>query len=501
MLKVPSSHFLCSAEQSRYTDRKTIEEFGIDGFTLMEVAATRAADFISRKIPAGHSGIIFCGKGNNAGDGLALARLLSGKDYDLTVCFVDGTENLSPDCARNLKLLKKLESDIKITRFEDFDPDDRVFDFIVDAMLGTGLDDNLRYNYSAVCNYINEEQSLTFALDMPTGLHADTGRIMGNVVQADYTLSFGNFKAGQFLNRGFDMSGEVILCELSFPEKYRKAAAYLISESWVAPLISPPSRKKHKYDGGMIHIIAGSEGLTGAAMLAARSAWAAGAGAVSIISPRGLLDIYEKNLLQIIKKPIGDEGDKFFTPNHVEEVQYIISDKPGKIIIGPGLGDKDETAEFVKTLLTETDGDFIIDADALRAFPEGKMLPKPESSSWILTPHPGELSHLTGTDMSDDFDRLLQSTRIAGQNNICILSKGLPAMVAASDGNAYCTAYDTRVFSRAGFGDVLAGKIAAAWLNNYSAELACIQALLNGKEKAEYYLENEQTAVEPLNII
>lgn len=501
MLNVPSSHFLCSAEQSRFTDLKTIEEFGIDGFTLMEIAATRAADFISREVSSDQSGIIFCGKGNNAGDGLALARLLSGKGYSITVCFVDGTENLSPDCARNLELLKKLDSDVHITAFKDFDPDEQFFDFIVDAMLGTGLDDKLRYQYSAVCNYINEEQSLTFALDMPTGLHADTGRIMGNVVQADYTLSFGNFKAGQFLNRGFDLSGEVILCELSFPEKYKKAAAYLISEDWVAPLFSSPSRRRHKYDGGMIHIIAGSEGLTGAAMLAARSAWAAGAGAVSIFSPRGLLDIYENNLPQIIKKPVGGAGEKYFTPGHTEQVQDILSDKPGKIIIGPGLGNESKTREFVQELLTGTKGDFIIDADALRAFPEGELLKKPEASSWILTPHPGELSHLTGSDMSDDFDRLLQVSRLAGKNNICILSKGLPAMVAASDGNTYCTAYDTRVFSRAGFGDVLAGKVAAAWLHNYSAELACIQALLNGKEKAEYYLESAQSAVEPLNII
>lgn len=499
MPKIPYQYYLCSAEQSRFMDENTISEFGIDGFTLMEIAGTRAADIIMSEVPGNSHGIFFCGKGNNGGDALVIARLLSQLDYKVTVCFLSGTDDLSPDADKNFQLIQKLDADIEFLKWDDFDP--IAFDFVVDGMLGTGLDSEVRAPYSDAIDWINEQASPVFALDVPTGLNADTGQVMGSTVQADFTLSFGALKSGFYLNDGFDTTGEVILCELSFPNKYKEASAYLIDESWVDRDGPRQQSREHKYDGGVLYIIAGSEGLTGAGILSARSAWSAGLGAVALITPKGLLDIYEKQLEQIIKKPVGDRKDMFFKESHLDEVLKILSEKPGKVLIGPGLGRNPDTIEFTQKLLADYQGDAVIDADALFALSELDEIDKPKSANWILTPHPGELRTLISKDINFDHERLIKVKALAAEKNITILSKGMPGIVGTETGNAYITGYDTRAFTRAGFGDVLAGKVSAYWLISKDAEVACFKALLDGKDKANNYYSSHSGVLEPIDII
>ena len=499
MLNIPHSYYLCSAEQSRFMDEKTISEFGIDGFTLMEIAGTRAADFIMSEIPSGSHGIFFCGKGNNAGDALVIARLLSQQGYQITICFLSGADELSADTQKNFELLQKLDEEIETLEWKDFNPNP--YDFIVDGMLGTGLNSEVRAPYSDAIKWMNEQETPVFALDVPTGLHADSGRILGIAVQADYTLSFGALKTGFYLNQGFDTTGEVILCELSFPNKYKKPTAKLIDRSWVEANSDSPKKQKHKYDGGVLYIIAGSEGLTGAGILAAKSAWSAGLGAVVLITPKGLLEVYEKQLVQIIKKPVGTRDDVHFTESHFEQVLDIINEKPGKVLIGPGLGREEDTIRFTQKILHNLETDLLIDADALFALSKIEDWKKPESSHWILTPHPGELKGLLKTDVNDDFERLLQTIKKTKAEKITILSKGMPSMVGTESGDAYLTGYETRIFSRAGFGDVLAGKIGAYWLTYSSSELACFYGLLDGFEKAQQYFAENSGSLAPIDII
>lgn len=499
MLNIPHPYYLCSAEQSRFMDEKTISEFGIDGFTLMEIAGTRAADFIQSNVSTGSHGIFFCGKGNNAGDALVVARLLSQQDFDITLCFLSGTDSLSPDTQKNLDLLNKLDNEIEIISWDNFTP--KAWDFIVDGMLGTGLNSEVRTPYSKAIEWINKQEVPIFSLDIPTGLHADSGRILGIAVQADFTLSFGALKSGFYLNGGFDCTGEVILCELSFPNKYKQPTAHLIDRSWVDANSPSLKKTKHKYDGGVLYIIAGSEGLTGAGILAAKSAWSAGLGAVVLITPKGLLEIYEKQLVQIIKKPVGKQDDVFFNESHVGEVQDILNEKPGKLLIGPGLGRQQETIRFTQKILSKFEGAAVIDADGLFALSQWKKWEKPATAEWILTPHPGELKTLLKEDVSDDFERLQQVRHYTKNKEITILSKGMPSIVGTEKGDTYITGYDTRVFARAGFGDVLAGKTGAYWLVYNSAAMACFHALLDGYEKSLNNFELNSGLLEPLDII
>jgi NAD(P)H-hydrate epimerase len=324
---------------------------------------------------------------------------------------------------------------------------------------------------------------------------------MGTSIQADFPLTFGTLKTGFFLNEGFNTTGEVILCELSVPNKYKNPTAYLIDEGWVEASSPSPQTKKHKYDGGVLYIIAGSEGLTGAGILAAKSAWSTGLGAVVLITPKGLLEIYEKQLAQIIKKPVGGTNDVFFSETHLERVKEILNEKPGKLLIGPGLGRNPETIRFTHKLLQDYQGDTIIDADALFALSELEELTKPTSANWLLTPHPGELRTLTNKDVKFDHERLDVVKALTTEKNITILSKGMPGIVGTENGKFYITGYDTRAFTRAGFGDVLAGKVSAYWLISKSPDIACFKALLDGKDKANNYYSSHSDVLEPIDII
>lgn len=501
-MNIPYPYQLSSAEQNRRMDERTIREFGIDGFTLMEIAGTRAADFIEQHTAPESRGLYVCGKGNNAGDALVVARLLALQNYSSTIFFVMGDDSLSEDTCRNLELLKKLNADVNFA-IQLGELDFSLFDFVVDGIFGTGLNSEVREPAAGAIKVINEQSLPVFSLDMPSGLEADTGRVLGDAVHADYTLTFGAQKTGCYLNEGFDLSGNIILCDLPFPNQYREHAAFLIDRNWVEENRTAQPKRKHKYDEGVLYIIAGSEGLTGAAMLCAKSAWAEDTGAVVLITPRGLLEIYEKNLLQIIKKPVGRPSDLFFKKAHIDKVLQLLKEKPGKLIIGPGLGRHEETNVFTQQILTEYKGDVIVDADALNSVSAENELKPPEGARWILTPHPGELRNLLGANSvsTDDFDRLLQVTKAAKKAGITILSKGMPSIIATAEGQAFLTGYDTRIFSRAGFGDVLAGKIGAFWLKKKNPELACAFALLDGKDKTDTHILDGNASPEPLDII
>lgn len=496
----PYPYHLCSAEQCRRMDERTINEFGIDGFTLMEIAGTKAADFILSEIEVNSHGLFICGKGNNAGDALVVARILSEKGHPVTICFAGGTDSLSNDTSKNYELLKKLKGTITFIEWEPaltF----KEYDFVVDGMFGTGLNSEVRTPYDDIIRKINSSDSIVFSLDLPSGLHADTGRKIGIAVLADFTISFGALKTGFYLNDGFEHTGEIVLCELPFPNHYKEKSAFLIHEKWFTESDINQKPREHKYDGGVLYIIAGSEGLTGAAVLAAQSAWGTGVGAVVLITPKGLLNIYEKNLTQIIKKPVGSDDDTHFSMAHLEQIQSFLNEKPGSLLIGPGLGRAPETITFIQNLLSDFSGNVVIDADALFALSESDGWKKPDNANWILTPHPGELKKLLTSEIQDDFDRLILVSKTAKEENVTILSKGFPCILGTTLGDTYLTVYDTRIFSRAGFGDILAGKVSGYLLTLKESESACIKALIDGKQKADIHFNNSNSELEPIHLI
>lgn len=496
---------IANAEQSRNLDAKTTAEFGIESFTLMEIAGSSAAKKILEMIDPDSKGVFLCGKGNNGGDALVAARYLTQHQIPSTIVFISGTEQLSPDAEKNYHLLKSIknnDSDIQLKVCQSWNDFDQTTapDFIVDGMLGTGLDNNLREDYANAVEWANQKSCAVFAMDIPTGLHADSGKIMGKTIRATQTFAFGTLKQGFYLGSGPECTGKTCFCELPFPNHLKKdLSTYLIDDKWLPAHHRKPAR--HKYEAGVAYIIAGSEGLTGAAIMASRSAWATGAGAVILVCPRGILPVFENNMPQIIKKPVGLHDEMFFKQSHLQEVRHIIHQKQGPVLLGPGLGRKETTAAFAAEFLAKSDREVVIDADGLWALSQRSNWKKPAGASWILTPHPGELFRLFGVDIDNDSLRLNEVKKQAVKKDITLLSKGFPCMVGTPDERIYVTNYDTRIFSRAGFGDILAGKITSFLAFGNGLGESCMRALLDGRQKARNRIANHAHPVEPMDLL
>lgn len=514
-LTAPHPYYICTAEQCRQMDTTTIEEFGIDGFTLMEIAGSTTAGHLLTELPAGSHGLYLCGKGNNAGDALVVARYLVQHGHRATLVFLSGTDDLSSDTSHNLSLLEKIDSNDGnapgITfletweRFEtangagsasDFD-----YDFIVDGMLGTGLSSDLRGDYADAVDFANRSKLPVYSIDIPTGLHSDSGQIMGNAIRAVKTFTYGARKQGLYLDNGYECTGSIVYCELPFPNYLKTGNTFLLDDSWVEEPGISRGRARHKYEAGVLYVVAGSEGLTGAALMTAQSAWAEGIGAVIVICPRGILSVFENNAPQIIKKPVGKRGDFDFEGDHLDEVLAIIGERPGQVLFGPGIGRASATLDFADGFFSEFEGKLLVDADGLWCLAQQGEWEKPADAEWIITPHPGELSALTGSQFTNGEERLDRTRKLSSEKDITVVSKGFPSIVGTPDGKCYLTGYDTRIFARAGFGDVLSGKIGAYWaLENTPAASAAL-GLLNGYKKASDARESGKNILEPKDLI
>lgn len=480
---IPQHLRLTGSEQSRILDRQTIEDFGIDGFTLMEIAASSAADFIRKKEKGGKSGFYICGKGNNAGDALAAARYLADQaGHKVTIWFALGESGLSADAEKNLGLLKKLSGhNQEIIFLKEFPTADlSSFDYVVDGLFGTGLKSGLRDPLLGIIHEINSSGNTIYAIDIPSGLNADSGAIHEACIKADYTLTFGTNKLGFYLNRGREHTGEVTYIELPFPRYLHQNKAVLINSALqkVLPIIKRSA--KHKYENGVVHVMAGSEGLTGAAIMTAKSAWKQGAGAVILYAPHKLLPVYETVLPQVIKIGVGDKEDFCFTDRHAESILHHLKQKPGVLLAGPGIGLRDDTGECLFHVLSEHEDYAVLDADALSFWDELKKLPSEKRKKWLLTPHPGEAKKFLGGSFNDDYEKLNWAGDFVGEYNCYLLSKGNPVILTSPEKEIYITEYDTTVFSRAGFGDVLAGTIACNIGINRELIHSAISALNKG---------------------
>lgn len=493
-----SNNKLFTASESREIDRRTIEEFGIDGFTLMEIAATRATDVILEHYPSAKKALILSGKGNNGGDALAVARMLSEHGINCDICFVFGNDGLSVDTQKNYELLKKLSDNRasgNITEVQKCDPSD--YDLVIDGMLGTGLNSDIKGELAELIEKINQAKTPVISMDIPTGIHGSEGKVCGIAVKADITCMFGTRKRSCYISDGPAYSGKRILCELPFPEYIMRQShpVSLIDENTPLPELQ---KGRHKYDSGVVYIIGGSPGLTGAAILSAKAAWSAGCGAVFVFTPKGLMHAYDAHLVEQMRIPIGEEGDIYFEEKHIDSILEAIKQKPGTVLIGPGLGRQEKTVSFVEAFLSRNETNVVIDADGIYALLKGALNVLNKKSKVIITPHPGELYMLFNSKERLPESLMAHIQTCKHPENITILSKGMPCFVTSAK-ETHVTGYDTRPFSRAGFGDVLAGKTAAFFSMGDDACVAAQRALINGRLR---FLEmNKHHPISPTDLL
>lgn len=457
---------LVTAEQMRRVDREAIDNRGIPGPELMENAGRGIAEKIRDKIlsePQGKKIVIFCGKGNNGGDGFVIGRYLHQYGADVSIFFPSPPEKLSDDARLNFDRAKKLNMEIRGIESVKQLPDSTGADYIVDAIFGTGFAGAPRGLLREMIEYINTQGVPVVAVDCPSGLNVDTGRHEGAVVDADSTFTLALPKVGLYYSPGRELSGMTEVVPIGIPDDVIES--FDMKEDLITPEMvctRLPVRKPdgHKGDFGKLFIVAGSTGLTGAATMAANAAARSGLGLVTVGCPQSLNPILEMKLTEAMTYPLPDVAKKgSLAKRGLGEIRKKIAENDAAII-GPGIGRHFEARDLIQRLVGSLDKPAIIDADGLNAFEKDRTALTQSHSKFVLTPHPGEFKRLIDDEYPDELSDVYDLVRkYSLKYNSVIVLKGSPTVVVDTDGQLYLSPTGNDGMATGGTGDVLSGII------------------------------------------
>ena len=437
---------IVTATQMQALDRRTITEARVPGLTLMERAGSGTADFIRNRFGplAGKRVTIVCGKGNNGGDGLVVARLLRQGRARVTVLLLAPAAELSRDAKAMYRRWLRVGGTSTTKSFRSPEQAEALLadsELIVDALLGTGLSTPVTGAYREAIRLMNEAGSPIVSVDMPSGIHADDGALLGCAVRASATVTFGLPKLGLYVGAGIDHAGVIHVVDIGIPSAYVNeidGRTFLITEDFVKTVLPPRYASSHKGTYGHAGILAGSVGKTGAAALAAKAALRIGAGLVTVGVPASVNDVLEAKLLEAMTVPLPDTKARTLGRSGFDRILGFIQARTA-IAIGPGLSTNPETVEVVQSLMKHLDRPSVLDADALNALASRASLLTECKTPPILTPHPGEMARLEvgATSQSVNADRLGTARRFARERGVFVVLKGARTVVARPDGLAH----------------------------------------------------------------
>ncbi|MFN4111475.1 MAG: NAD(P)H-hydrate dehydratase, partial [Ignavibacteria bacterium] len=362
---------------------------------------------------------------------------------------------------------------------------DEPFDVVIDALLGTGLNSEIREPYLSAIKWMNEYNALKIAVDIPTGLSSDTGKILGNSFIADYTLTMGLPKIGLLIADGPVVSGRIQIVDISYPFSLSNSETIkknLIEDLDIFEKLPRRPYNAHKYSVGKILAIAGSAGLTGAAKMSCEAALRSGCGGVLLITTKKLLNIFAKSLKEVMTFPLKENNGNYFIEKDFDEIKQKI-DWADVLLIGPGLGQNEETLKFLKRIiLSYPQKKKVIDADGLNllsTFMNEKGLSLKNS---ILTPHLGEFSRLTNKTIDEIKERIFDiGTEFAIKYETVLVLKGSPTIIFDSEGNSFINSTGNSGMATVGMGDVLTGMISSFYSQGLNAlDAAIVGVYLHG---------------------
>ena len=468
-------------------DRKAILDFNIKGIKLMENAGKRVADEIVKDFPDEiKNGVaIFSGKGNNGGDGFVVAMLLADKKINTRVFLACRKEEVSGDAKISLnKLLKikKHRKEIKeISSFKDAETlkeEVREFGLIVDGLLGTGFKGSATGLIGKIIDMINEMKKPVVSIDLPSGVNADTGQVIGSCIRADMTVTLGLPKTGLLLYPGINYAGEVKVVDIGIPEEAinkEKMGCNLSEVREIKELIPKRYSDVHKGTAGKVLVIAGSVGYTGAACLASLSCLRSGAGLVTLGVPSGLNDILEVKLTEVITVPLPETKSRALS-HEAGKVILELSRGYDCMAIGPGIGKEKETFHLVWYLIEHSTVPMVLDADGINAISGNTDILKHKKHELVITPHPGEMARLIHLTIDDVQSNRIEIARNFAQRHKCtVVLKGAHTIISSADGVIAINPTGNAGMATAGSGDVLTGIISAfisAKLNGFNASVA-----------------------------
>jgi NAD(P)H-hydrate epimerase len=451
-------------DSMRSADRFTIDNLGVPGIVLMENAASGVVDALRESFPEVRRTLIFCGTGNNGGDGLAMARHLLNGGQDVHVCLLGDPVKLGPDAATNLRLAKSFGVTITFVKTDDLSPIDGLLgdwspDVVVDAMLGTGIDRPLGGRFAQVAEKIEGSSLPVVAVDVPTGLSGSSSQIPGTHLPADLTVTFGALKQCHVLPPACISCGDVAVVDIGIPPSALEhdCRLHLIEEEDVSRMLPPRRPDAHKGRFGHLMIVAGSTGRGGAVAMAANSAVVIGAGLVTMSVPEPVVPIVDAACLEAMTHPMTADADGAIAgPSNLKHLFKRMT----AIAAGPGMGTSGGTAATLKWLLETWQGPLLLDADALNIIAGAPELVAGRENPAVLTPHPGELAQLLGVSTVEILaDRLAAARKAALRAEAIVVAKGFGTIIAAPNGRAWVNPTGDVSLASGGSGDVLTGAI------------------------------------------
>ncbi len=467
---------ILTAEEMRQVDRRAIEEIGIPSLVLMENASIGVADAIAESFAELETVAIFCGPGNNGGDGLALARHLDARGYALRVFLVIGSSQPRGDAAVQLEILER--SGLAVETIDAAAEIPRLvaqcagYDLIVDALFGTGLGRPLSGHFAELVEGLNAVGKPILAVDLPSGLDGSRAEPPGPHLRAVMTVTFAAPKVAHVFPPAADVVGEVVVTDLGIPPHLIGEAPgdlHLLLGGELAAYLVPRAARAHKGDFGHTLLVAGSPGKAGAVILAARAAVRGGAGLVSAAVPEPILQTVDGGSLEsmTVALPAGAEGGL-----GAEAGAAVLAAAEGKrsVALGPGLGVAPPTAATVRRLARELPLPVVLDADALNALAGRLADLSGRGAETVLTPHPGEMARLLATTTAEvQEDRTAAARRAAAESGAVVILKGHLTLVADPGGAVYVNPTGNPGMASGGSGDVLTGLVAALLAQGYGA--------------------------------
>ncbi|MDD3356575.1 MAG: NAD(P)H-hydrate dehydratase [Dysgonamonadaceae bacterium] len=463
---------ILSSQAIREIDAKTIEYDGISSHELMEKAATAFFDYFKQKYTDKEKTVaLFCGMGNNGGDGLAVARLLHKAGYSVEVFVVKINDKYSDDCALNLEKARKMGVPISTVHTNHDIPEISKFDIIIDAIFGTGLSRELSRLAKDVIDSINKSKRIVLSIDVPSGLFLD--KFTSFAVEATETITFQIPKLALFLPENTKFVGKLSMVDIGLNARAIEEAETdicLLTSQNISSKLKPLTKFAHKGTQGHALIIGGSLGKIGAVSLASKAALKSGCGLVTAYVPECGLIPLQSNFPEAMV--IQDHN-----PTHISSISFDI--KPDAIAIGMGMGKHEETQQALQQFLHYNQTPLVVDADALNILSENSYWLSMLQSNTILTPHPGELSRLIG-HWENGFQKIELTRAFAQKYQVIVVVKGAHTLIIDST-HIYVNSSGTPALATAGSGDVLSGILAGLLAQGYDPmEAAQVGVYIHG---------------------
>ena len=465
---------IVSAKEMRWCDEVTIHKHGVPSLMLMENAGRGVAETAVEVCgpPESKRILVFCGKGNNGGDGFVAARHLLNAGASVTIVLLTPARSLQGDARSNYDILARLKQpaagSLSIKPFSrPLLKSLQKQDLIIDAIFGTGFSGSVREPFVSAIDWINRQQVPVLSVDIPSGVDGTTGVVVNVAVKASCTTTFGLVKTGLLCNQGQDHVGLLRTIDIGIPKNVSRTKllrTFQVEQEDVRRILPRRPSTANKYSVGKVFILAGAKGYTGAAYLCAMAALRAGAGAVMLGIPKAVYTVVARRLAEAIVKPLPSTGEGTISRNALGEIKEKLS-WADVAVLGPGLSTNAETQEVIAAILRKHSGKMVVDADALRCVADiGLSGLSKLKGKYILTPHAGEYSRIIGVSAKEIEANRIELARTGSlEGKAAIVLKGGPTATGIPDGTVYLNSTGNPGMATVGSGDVLAGIIAALW--------------------------------------